>query len=139
MGITKKQLLAQCSPDTLQASAKALAELDGERTIVAELHKYRCVGRGGSAATGRTVGVLALPPSANTYWRYGPNGVHVSPGGAGLQGGRQAEGAAPGHGADGAASWRCTSTCTVNARRATWTTSQGVRGWTERRWGMARR
>lgn len=22
--------------------------------------------------------VLALPPSANTYWRYGPNGVHVS-------------------------------------------------------------
>jgi Holliday junction resolvase RusA-like endonuclease len=22
--------------------------------------------------------VLALPPSANVYWRYGPNGVHVS-------------------------------------------------------------
>jgi Holliday junction resolvase RusA-like endonuclease len=22
--------------------------------------------------------VLALPPSANRYWRYGPNGVHVS-------------------------------------------------------------
>lgn len=32
MGITKKQLLAQCSPDTLRESAAALAELDGPTT-----------------------------------------------------------------------------------------------------------
>ena len=78
MGITKKQLLAQCSPDTLQASAKALAELDGERTIVAELRNTGALGVEVAPQLAAQSIVLALPPSANTYWRYGPNGVHVS-------------------------------------------------------------
>jgi len=44
MGITKQQLLANCSPDTLALSASALAELDGERTITAELRNTGALG-----------------------------------------------------------------------------------------------
>lgn len=44
MGITKKELLANCSPDTLSLSAAALAELDGERTITAELRNTGALG-----------------------------------------------------------------------------------------------
>jgi len=44
MGITKKELLANCSPDTLALSAAALAELDGERTITAELRNTGALG-----------------------------------------------------------------------------------------------
>jgi Holliday junction resolvase RusA-like endonuclease len=79
MGITKKELLANCSPDTLALSAAALAELDGERTITAELRNTGALGVDVDAPqpVAQSI-VLALPPSANRYWRYGPNGVHVS-------------------------------------------------------------
>ena len=52
MGITKATVGAML-PDTLRRP-QALAELDGERTIVAELAQHRWLRRG-SAATGRTV------------------------------------------------------------------------------------
>ena len=78
MGITKRQLLVNCSPDTLALSAVALAELDGERTIVAELRNTGALGVEVAPQLAAQSIVLALPPSANTYWRYGPNGVHVS-------------------------------------------------------------
>ena len=78
MGITKRQLLVNCSPDTLALSAVALAELDGERAIAAEMRNAGALG--GAIAPDMVAQsiVLALPPSANVYWRYGPNGVHVS-------------------------------------------------------------
>lgn len=44
MGITKKQLLAQCSPDTLRASAKALAEMDGPTTATERQRRAPHVG-----------------------------------------------------------------------------------------------
>lgn len=70
MGITLKQLRAQCSPDTLELSAEALASA-GDLGAAAE---QALAGHGLAAQSI----VLALPPSANIYWRYGSGGVHVS-------------------------------------------------------------
>lgn len=79
MGITAKELRKSLSPDVAALSAEALAELEG-----------RCVDPMALEANAGALGVdaapmpaaqsivLALPPSANRYWRYGPNGVHVS-------------------------------------------------------------
>ena len=137
MGITKKQLLAQCSPDTLQASAKARwPNWTAERTIVAE--------PGNTGALGVEVAPLAAK-SVCWHCRHrrtptgatGQNWRTRQPGGAGLRAGVRVEGAAPGHGADGG-ELALSSTCTVNARRATWTTSPRCWGCTER-CGMARR
>lgn len=77
MGITKKELLANCSPDTLALSAAALAELDGERTITAELRNTGALGVDVDAPqpVAQSI-VLAYPVSANRYWR-NYNGVTV--------------------------------------------------------------
>jgi Holliday junction resolvase RusA-like endonuclease len=79
MTITAKELRKQLSPDVAALSAKALAELDGRNVDPVTLENN-------AGALGVEVAnplaaqsiVLALPPSANRYWRYGPNGVHVS-------------------------------------------------------------
>lgn len=84
MAITAKELRKALSPDVAALSAAALAELEGHGPTPDYYHDYLEANAG---ALGIDVAapplaaqsiVLALPPSANRYWRYGTNGVYVS-------------------------------------------------------------
>ena len=115
MGITKKQLLAQCRSDTLQASGADAGRADGERTHRRRMRNTGALGVEVAPQLHSSI-VLALPPSANTYGATGQTACTRQPGGAGLQGGRrQVEGVCT-------RAWRrwaaalWTSTCTVKSQ-----------------------
>lgn len=79
MGITARELRKSLSPDVAALSAAALAELDrpGVDPVTLESNAG-ALGIDVAPPLAAQSIVLALPPSANRYWRYGPNGVHVS-------------------------------------------------------------
>ena len=71
------------SDETLALNAGKTAELNVPNVAPAELVAAKAAGLAAldqstpPALVAQSI-VLALPPSANVYWRYGPNGVHVS-------------------------------------------------------------
>ena len=80
MGITLKQLRAQCSPDTLELSAAALAELDQSGKVVIDYGQVQRQAGALGQATAQALEsplpanlvaqsiVLPLPPSTNANW-----------------------------------------------------------------------
>jgi Holliday junction resolvase RusA-like endonuclease len=70
MGITLKELKAAASPDTAALNADVFAGGANERNA-------GDLGGAMPELAAQSI-ILALPPSANTYWRYTSNGVYVS-------------------------------------------------------------
>jgi crossover junction endodeoxyribonuclease RusA len=70
MGITLKELKAQCSDHTAALNADVFAG-------GAQLRQAGDLGGAMPELAAQSI-ILALPPSANVYWRYTPSGVYVS-------------------------------------------------------------